>query len=203
MKIVDTRGERCPKPIIETKKALKEIAQGEVFAVVTDNKTAFLNISRFLSDNEIKFSVTESDGVWRFEVNNEKGISETTPAESYCEPDNNTGTGSYAVAISSETMGSGSDELGRNLMKSFFIALSVMERLPSLVVFYNSGVKLAAEGSDIADYLADLNRKGVEMILCGTCVDYYKLENKLVCGKIGDMYQILEKLSLAGNIIRP
>jgi selenium metabolism protein YedF len=203
MKVVDTRGERCPKPIIETRKAIKETSAGEVFAVLTDNKTSFNNISRFLADNGIRFSVTESDGVWRFEVNNERGITETSAAENYCEPVNSTGDGRYAVAITSEIMGSGSDELGRNLMKSFFVALSVMERLPSLIVFYNSGVKLAAEGSDVSDYLVELDKKGVELILCGTCVDYFKIGSKLACGKIGDMYQILEKLSLAGNVIRP
>lgn len=204
MKVVDTRGEKCPRPIIETRKALKETSAGEIFAVLTDNKTSFNNISRFLADNRIKFSVSESGGVWKFEVNNDRGVVVTTPAEEYCETDNSRNLpGGYAVAITSELMGSGDDVLGRKLMKSFFVALSCMEQMPSVIAFYNSGVKLAMKESEVAGYLQEIEKKGVELILCGTCVDYFKLEGRTCAGKTGDMYHILEKLSAAGNVIRP
>ena len=203
MKIVDTRGKRCPAPIIETKKALKESAKGEIFSVLTDNRTSFLNVSRFLTDNKINFTVTESFGVWTFEVNNSSGKTETTPAEDYCGSDGNAGPGGYAVAITSEFMGHGDDKLGKMLIRSFFVALSVMEELPTVIVFYNSGVKLAAKGSEVTDLLLEIEAKGVEIILCGTCVDFFGLGNNTVSGKIGDMYQILQRLAAAGNVIRP
>lgn len=204
MKIVDTRGQKCPRPIIETKKALKEAKAGEIFTILIDNKTSFTNISRFLNDNKIRFSVQESGGVWKLEVNNEKGIAVTTPAEAYCEINNNNPQkGSYVVAVTSETMGTGDDILGRKLMRSFFVALSCHDDLPSTVVFYNSGVKLAVKDSDCAEYLVELESKGVELIMCGTCIDHFKLEGKLCAGKTGDMYQIMEKLSGAGAILRP
>jgi selenium metabolism protein YedF len=203
MKIVDTRGKRCPIPIIETKKALKESAKGEIFTVLTDNKTSFLNVSRFLTDNKIKFAVTESSGVWTFEVNNESGKTETTPAEDYCGTERNAGPGGYAVAITSEFMGQGDDKLGKILIRSFFVALSVMDELPTVIVFYNSGVKLAAKGSEVTDLLLEIEARGVEIILCGTCVDFFGLDNKTAVGKTGDMYQILQRLAAAGNVIRP
>jgi selenium metabolism protein YedF len=203
MKIVDTRGKRCPTPIIETKKALRESAKGEMFTVLTDNKTSFLNVSRFLTDNNIKFTVSESSGVWNFVVNNDTGKTETTPAEDYYGTVPDGGTGGYAVAIASEYMGQGDDKLGKILIKSFFVALSVMDELPSVIVFYNSGVKLAAKGSEVADLLTEIGGKGVEVILCGTCVDYFGMGNDTAFGKIGDMYQILQKLSAAGKVIRP
>lgn len=205
MKIVDTRGEKCPKPIIETKKALKETGSGEIFRVLTDNKTSFTNISRFLGDNKIKYIVTEKDGVWTFEVtNNETGNTTLTAAENYCEPElpldmkNN-----YAVAVTSEFMGSGDDQLGKKLMKSFFVAVSCLDEKPSVMVFYNSGVKLAVRDSEVIDLLREIEKKGVEVILCGTCVDHYKLGESLGAGTIGDMYLIMQKLSAAGNVIRP
>jgi len=107
------------------------------------------------------------------------------------------------VAITSELMGQGDDMLGKKLMHSFFVALSVMDELPSVIVFYNSGVKLAVNDSDVIDLLKEIEKKGVEMILCGTCVDHFGIGDATGAGKIGDMYQILQKLSAAGNVIRP
>jgi len=83
------------------------------------------------------------------------------------------------------------------------VALSCLERMPAVITFYNSGVKLAAKDSEVAGYLQEIEKKGVELILCGTCVDHFKLEGKTCAGKIGDMYLILEKLSASGNVIRP
>jgi selenium metabolism protein YedF len=204
MRLVDTRGEKCPKPIVETKKALKESSAGETFRVLTDSKSSFNNVSRFLSDNKIKYSVSEEGGIWTFEVTNEAGNSTLTNAEAYCEPDQ---TGSadnnYAVAVTSEFMGSGDDFLGKKLIKSFFVALSVLDELPSVVVFYNSGVKLAVKDSEIIDILKEIENKGVEIISCSTCVDHFSLGDSIGAGKAGDMYLILQKLSSAGNVIRP
>jgi selenium metabolism protein YedF len=204
MKIVDTKGERCPKPIIETKKALREANAGEIFIVITDNKSAFVNISRFLSDNKIKFSASEKSGIWEFEVTKETGEAISTPAEDYCDTEVPAGKATgYAVAISSELMGQGDDDLGKKLMKSFFVALSVLDELPSVIAFYNSGVKLTVRESEVIDILQEVEKKGVEIIICGTCVDHYKLGNKINIGSIGDMFSILEKLSSAGNVVRP
>jgi selenium metabolism protein YedF len=204
MKVVDTRGEKCPKPIIETKKALKETSTGEIFTVLTDSNTSFKNISRFLADNKIKYSVTEKNGIWSFEVINETGNANMAMAENYCENDLPVNSkGNYAIAITSEIMGSGDDALGKKLMKSFFVSLSCLEELPSVIVFYNSGVKLAAKDSEVIDLVKEIEHKGVEIILCGTCVDHFKLGDSIRAGTIGDMYLILEKLSMAGNVIRP
>jgi selenium metabolism protein YedF len=204
MKVVDTRGEKCPRPIIETKKALRETNAGESFNVLTDNKTSFNNISRFLADNHIRFSVTGKDGTWTFVVSNEAGNSPLTAAEDYCEPDIPVREKSdYAVAVSSEYMGSGDDVLGKNLIKSFFVGLSVQDKLPSVIAFYNSGVKLVVNDSEVIDIIKEIESKGVEIVICGTCVDYYKLGDSVAAGKIGDMYLILQKLSTSGNVIRP
>jgi selenium metabolism protein YedF len=204
MRIVDTRGEKCPKPIIETKKALRESAAGETFRVLTDSKTSFSNVSRFLSDNNIKYSVSEEGGIWTFEVTNEAVASTLTDPESYCEPDKSgSSDNGYAVAITSEFMGSGDDVLGKKLMKSFFVALSVLDELPAVVVFYNSGVKLVTGDSEVIDILHEIESKGVGIISCSTCVDHFELDNSVDVGKTGDMYTIMQMLSRAGKVIRP
>jgi selenium metabolism protein YedF len=204
MRIIDTKGQRCPIPIIETRKALKASHKGETFEVVSDDRTAFSNISRFLNDNQIKFSVSESKGIWTFKITSETGASDTMPAEKYCEPvDIETPSGDFAVVISSEIMGQGDDELGRRLIKSFLVALSCLDTMPSSVMFYNSGVKLTTDDSEVIELLHEIERKGVEILICGTCVDHFKLGTKINVGKICDMYIITQKLSEAGNIIKP
>jgi selenium metabolism protein YedF len=204
MKIVDTKGEKCPKPIIETKKALRESRVGETFMIIIDNKTSFTNISRFLSDNSIKFSVSEDSGIWTFQVTKKSGEAISTHVEDYCEVKAAVETnGNFAVAVSSEMMGQGDDNLGRQLMNSFFIALSSLDEMPSVIAFYNSGVKLAINSSGVIDTLRLIEKKGAEIILCGTCVDYYKIGDKIGVGKISDMYIITQKLSAAGNVLKP
>jgi TusA-related sulfurtransferase len=135
MRIVDTKGQKCPVPIIETRKALRASHAGETFVVITDNNTAFSNISRFLGDNKIKFSVSEEKGTWTFSITNDKEVTVTAPAEDYCETTQPLiPAGDYAVVISSLTMGQGDDELGRKLMKSFFVALSCLDTMPSSIM---------------------------------------------------------------------
>jgi len=204
MKIIDTKGQKCPGPIIETKKALRESMMGETFKVITDNKTSFANISRFLGDNKIKYSVSEERGIWTFLITNETGQAVTNAAgTSYEVNAPKKSQAGFAVAISSELMGKGDDDLGRQLMKSFLIALSCLDEIPEVVAFYNSGVKLALKDSDTIEPIQDLERKGTEIILCSTCVDHFKISDKIGAGRIGDMYIIAQKLSSAGNVLRP
>jgi selenium metabolism protein YedF len=200
---VDTRGKKCPVPIIETRKALKASREGETFEVVTDDRTAFSNISRFLKDNNIKFSVSEGGESWTFLITN-TGMVDTT----YYDENDGSGfpevpAGDFTVVISSEIMGQGDEELGLRLMKSFFIALSCLDSMPSSVMFYNSGVKLTVKNSEVIEILHEIERKGVEILICGTCVDHYKLGNLIDVGTICDMYLITQKLAKTGNIIKP
>jgi selenium metabolism protein YedF len=204
MNKVDTRGKKCPVPIIETRKALKESHAGETFEVLTDDRTAFSNISRFLNENKIRFEVSEGQDIWTFTITNEAGVTETSVAEDYCQPvypENP--SGNFAVVISSEVMGQGDSDLGKKLMKSFFVALSCLDTMPSSVMFYNSGVKLTTENSEVIEMLYEIERRGVEILICGTCVDHFKIGDKISVGKIRDMYIITDRLSKTGNIIRP
>ena len=204
MKVIDTRGQKCPIPIIETRKALKETPAGEAFSLLTDSRTSFNNVSRYLTDNGIEFTFTETAGTWTFTVTGSAGQSDLTAPENYCEPElPEAAKGDYAVAVTSDIMGSGDDILGRRLIKSFFLSLSCLDLMPRVMVFYNSGVKLAVNGSEVIDLLKEIESKGVEIILCSTCVDYYELAGVIGVGKTGDMFQILQKLSAAGNVIRP
>jgi len=204
MKIVDTKGELCPAPLIAAKKALREIAVGDSFIILTDNHTSFNNLSRFLSDNNTRFTVTEEDGVWTLTVTRLKGEINKTKAQEYCAPAiAHFEKGNFIVVISSDKMGEGDDELGHLLMLNFIKALKDLDRLPQKIVFYNKGVTIVTKSSPVIDHLTDLEKMGVELLLCATCVNFYKIEDQTGAGILSNMYVIAEAMASAGNIIKP
>jgi len=204
MRIVDTKGQLCPAPLIAAKKALKETAEGETFRVLTDNQTSFDNLCRFLKDNGAGFQVEESEGVWTMTVTRITGENVETKVEEYCIPAiSHFEKGNYVVAITSDKMGEGDSELGYLLMANFIKALKDLNKLPQHMVFYNRGVTLAVKDSPVVEHISDLGKMGVEIHLCATCVNHYKLEKNIAVGTLSNMYSIAEIMASAGNIIRP
>ena len=88
-------------------------------------------------------------------------------------------------------------------MKAFLHVATELEAGPDVMIFYNAGVKLAAEGSDFLNDLKELEKKGVKMLVCGTCVNYYNLTGKIAVGIVSNMYDIAGTLSRAGRIVQP
>ena len=123
--------------------------------------------------------------------------------EDYCSVSEETETRKAVVAITSDKMGSGDDELGTRLMSSFFKVLPLTEPLPYAIVIYNAGVKLAVTGSPVEEYLKELETKGVRIYICITCVDYFNIKDKINVGIISDMYQIINVLNEASLVLRP
>lgn len=204
MKVVDAKGQLCPAPLIATRKALKESAVGESFIVLTDNQTSLNNVTRFLSDNNTAFRVKEEKGVWSLTITKSAGEMVHPEAEDYCENDiSHFEKGNYIIAISSDKMGEGDDHLGHLLMANFIKAIKDLDRLPDKIVFYNKGVTLAAKDSPVVEDLKDLEKMGVKLLLCATCINYYALESGVATGILSNMYVIAEAMASAGNIIRP
>ena len=117
-----------------------------------------------------------------------------------CIPDGRKNT---VVVISSDKMGGGSDELGEALLKSFLFALSQQDDLPSLILFYNGGAKMTVEDSPALEDIQSMEAQGVEILTCGTCLNYYGLTEKLAVGEVTNMYVIVERMSQASLIIKP
>ncbi len=105
--------------------------------------------------------------------------------------------------LSSDQMGGGNEELGRILMKGFVYALTQLEELPETVLLYNGGARLSVEGSQSLEDLKNLEAQGVEILTCGTCLNYYELSDKLKVGSVTNMYEIAEKMAGARLVIRP
>jgi selenium metabolism protein YedF len=204
MKVVDARGLACPRPIIETKKALREAASGDTITVLIDNETSLGNVCKFLKDNGCFFSESRAQGHWEVVVSASSTPIADKPVDEYCElPVPPVPSGNYVVALTSEFMGQGDDKLGSRLMASFVDILTELDNQPSSVLCYNSGVKLALPGSPVVDTLKELERRGAEVILCGTCIDFFDLKGKTVAGTISDMYRIAGRMADASSVIKP
>ena len=100
-------------------------------------------------------------------------------------------------------MGSGNDELGKVLIKGFIFAVTQLDELPEQMLFYNGGAVLTCEGADTLEDLKNLEAQGVEILTCGTCLDYYGLKEKLQVGSVTNMYAIVEAMNRADKIICP
>jgi selenium metabolism protein YedF len=107
------------------------------------------------------------------------------------------------VYINSQLLGGGDEALGSFLMKAFLKTLLDLETPPNRLILVNSGVQLAAEGSKVLESLQSLSQKGVEIVCCGTCIDFYELKGKIRVGGISNMYDILQSMLEADRVIRP
>ncbi|MDI3533949.1 MAG: hypothetical protein PWQ82_314 [Thermosediminibacterales bacterium] len=191
-KQIDARGLSCPQPVIITKKALEEIKSGRITTIV-DNEVARDNVTKLAKSLDCRVDIHEQNG--EYYINIEKGH-DISLEEPLMETDD-----TLIILISSDELGDGSERLGRILQKSFLYSLTEAEKLPKTLLFINGGVKLTTEGSDVIDSLKELQRRGVEILSCGTCLDYFNLKDKLLIGSITNMYTIVEKLTNAKKVI--
>lgn len=189
MKEIDARGLVCPQPVILTKRALEEISEGEVVAIV-DNITARENVSRLAANLNYEYEISDEEGCHYIRIRKVSGNQKPIVKEE-----------SLVIVITSDKLGQGAEELGKVLMKSYTYALTETTPLPKAVIFLNSGVKLTSEGSEVLENIKKLEDSGVEIVSCGTCLDFYQLKDKLKVGIVGNMYSIIEKMNSAGKVI--
>ena len=199
--IIDAKGFPCPVPVIMTKKALDENTD---ITVLVDNKTAADNVSMFAKSKGCTVKKTDK-GDKEFEIHILSNCIKSETAESNgVSCTEMTFTDGLAVfAFQSDIMGRGNDELGRILIKAFIHTITELEQKPDAMVFYNTGVKLAAADSDVAADISLLEKNGVRILVCGTCVNYFELGGKMGAGTISNMYDILNTLNTAGRIVTP
>ncbi|MGD0623274.1 MAG: sulfurtransferase-like selenium metabolism protein YedF [Thermodesulfobacteriota bacterium] len=198
-KKIDCRGLACPQPVLETKKAL-ENPEAEEILVLLDNPSSKENVRRFAESQGHRVSVSEDKGI--FEVRIKKGKEKSASKEGKTESIQCLTSGDLVLFIDTDSLGRGSEELGRILMRSFLQTLEQSEVQPQKVILINSGVKLACEGSEVLEDLQELAAKGAKILSCGTCLDYFAIKKKLMVGKVSNMYEILNSLSQAGRLIK-
>ncbi len=191
---VNAIGDVCPIPVVKTKKAMQELNGAGTIEVLVDNEIAVTNVTKMASaagGNVVSEKLAEKEYKIVIELD---GAKEEAAAD---EEEN------LVVVISSDRMGSGNDALGKVLIKGFIFAITQLDKLPKTMLFYNGGATLTAEGSDSLEDLKHLEEQGVEILTCGTCLNYYELADKLQVGGVTNMYAIVEKMAGADKIIQP
>lgn len=216
---LDCRGMACPKPLVMTK---KEIESGHCkVSVCVDNETAVKNLTRLAEKSHLNLEVTLSEEGWIMQFSprdNESGlVGDAGDQGAVLEQENQTalldsvgqtctpyGCG-WSVFIGKDYIGDGSQELGYNLMKMALYTLSESDDVPASILFMNAGVTLVAgnkeERRQIVENLQTLQNKGTEILVCGTCLNYYGLDGQLLIGEVSNMYDILERMKEAAKVI--
>ena len=196
MKEIDCRGMACPQPVITTKQALDQLKEGDLIVIV-DNPSSSENVERFARSQgcSVTMEKKEEDYYVHIQKGEDKDEKEVAGKQGKDRK--------IVVYINSDLLGGGDEALGSFLMKAFLKTLLDLEKIPDRLILINSGVRLASEGSQTLDTLRTCSEKGVEIVSCGTCLDFYKLRDKLGVGRVSNMFDILESMVEADCLIRP
>ncbi|MBN7572997.1 MULTISPECIES: sulfurtransferase-like selenium metabolism protein YedF [Clostridium] len=201
-KVLDAKGKECPMPVIMAK---KEIDSGNnSFVVEVDNDIAVQNLKKLANNQGFAVSVEEENSL--FKVYFSKDLDKLSEVEVFNETsdkleENKTEIGNWSVFIGKEIIGAGNEELGKSLIKMYLYTISESDNLPKSILFMNDGVKVPTLNHQAAEHLRDLETKGVEILVCGACLNFYGLEEKLKVGKVSNMYYITNCMKEASKVI--
>lgn len=196
-KLVDATSQACPIPVIMTK---KEIDNGEERIITkVDNKIAVENLKKLAATTGFEVEVREEGGLYTVALSKE--CKECNAMLEALEQQKQVPKADYAVFIGKDYIGEGDQELGKNLMRMFLYTLTESDDLPSYILFMNGGVKLPTLDEQAVDHIKKLKEKGVEVLVCGACLNYYKIAEELKVGQVSNMYEILDKMQKAGKVI--
>lgn len=227
---IDAKGKPCPQPVILAIRALDALQAGETLQVQVDNEAAVENLKRMAQKKGAAADVKADGSCWIVEIvpagapaaqsgaglsgavatggaqsgaalsgGAQSSLSAEEQAQQICGVPTR---GPVVVAIGSAEMGNGDPKLGKILMKSFLYSLTQLDALPQTVLFFNGGVRMTTEGSESIEDLKALEAQGVEILSCGTCLDFYGLKDKLRVGGITNMYVIAQTMAEAGNVVK-
>ncbi len=193
---IDARGLACPQPVILTRNAMREAT--EVVTLVSQRDQVD-NVSRLAERAGWQVTFEQADEGWAIQMTQgeTKEEPELTPDLTACPPSQ--GQRTQVVLLSNDKIGDGDPELGAILMRSFLYTLGALEPFPETLILLNAGVKLAVEGSPVLEDLLALEREGVQILACGTCLDFYQLTERLAVGTVSNMYVIAETLLAADH----
>ena len=198
---LDCLGLPCPQPVLLTKEALEQ--GGTFVAVLVDNEASRDNVIRFARNLGHQVEVIAlHQGHFRISITADTSQSAAIvdQQEILCEISKKP---SMVYVISSDSMGRGDDELGWALLQTYIQTIKDIQPLPEKIIFYNSGVKQVTTESGALEALNQLQAQGVEILACGTCLDFFKLKSAIKVGQISNMYDIMNAMTSADKIVSP
>jgi selenium metabolism protein YedF len=189
MTTLDARDLACPEPVIRTKKALENAVVGQL-TVLVNSSEAGENVQRFARSQGCEVQMAEKDGVFTLEIRKVQAAAEKKQENT------------AVMLITGDRLGDGDEALGQLLLASFINTLPEAGNKPAKMLFLNRGVMLTTQGSRVLDSLQQLERAGVQIFSCGTCLNHFQLKEKLMVGKITNMYDTVDSLLSAEKVIR-
>jgi selenium metabolism protein YedF len=192
---VDARGQACPQPVMQTRRAM---LQADHVVTLVDNEGSATNVLRMAESAGWRALMAPQGNDYRIELSRPGAASEVAAiplgkAETL--------SGPVVLALSGDQMGHSDPELGRLLMASFVRTLFAVQPKPDQILLFEAGVKLACQDSPVLDELRALEAQGIEILACRTCLDFYKLTEKLAVGSISNMFVIAETMFAAGRLV--
>lgn len=203
-RVVDARGLACPQPVVLTGKAL---AQADHVTTIVDNPVAVENVTRLARSKGFSVSIAERpEGTYltlcREGAREEpEGMAVPLSLPRRADENRQPAAGGTVLLVASDCIGRGPAELGARLMATFFQILPQLDSRPAKIILMNSGVKLATENSACLEDLRALAEQGIEILACGTCLNYFDLTKRLAVGRVSDMYEIATSLFEAGRTV--
>ncbi len=198
---LDCRGLACPQPVLRAKEALEQGAA--CIEVLVDNEASKHNVSRFARSQGHEVACTDRpDGCFAVTV-----TATTKPTNLPFDPSDYPcpvpAPPRMIYVIASDSMGRGSEELGWALLQTYIQTIKDVSPLPEKIIFYNSGVRLVTAASGALEALKQLQAQGVEILACGTCLDFFKLKSAIQVGQISNMHEIMSAMAGADKIVSP
>jgi selenium metabolism protein YedF len=172
--------------------------QGDQIVTLVDNETSVTNVSRMAEKEGWQVHVVPQGDEFRIEL--ARGDAQPQ-AEPMTVGRAEVVSGPLVLVVSSDIMGRGEVELGSILIRGFFHTLGEVQPLPQRILFFNTGVRLACTGSPVLDDLRALEDKGIEFLVCGTCLNHLELTEQLAAGQVSNMYDIAETMLSAGKVV--
>ncbi len=223
---LDCFGETCPKPVVRALQALADPASAGAVRVAVDNEVAVENLRRLAASRKTEARVEEIPGGWSVEIVEApgagdgpeapgapaaSGTGEIGPVESDAGGASADAAAAVAagarpdapavVLIGGAGLGRGDDELGGILMRGVLYALSQRAEVPRTIIFYNGGARLTSAGSPALEDIRELERRGTEVLTCGTCLDYLGITDELAVGGVTNLYAITEAMMGTGRVV--
>lgn len=196
---IDAIGKACPMPVIMAKKEIE--ANHGNFVIIVDNGIAVQNLKKLATKMEYYIAVKEQDECFIVSFNTDNAILTEAQDFKIKIEEKSANNRSWVVFMGKETVGEGDDQLGVLLAEMFFYTLSQADEVPESIILMNAGVRLATIHKRVIDHLQILNQRGVSILVCGTCLDYYGLIEELAIGEISNMYDITEKMFAATKVV--
>ena len=201
MKEIDARGLACPAPVLQTKAAI-ELEGAADIKVTVDNPAAQQNVQRFMESKGFATQLDQEGTDYRITGHAAKGVAGTpAPAPAPFKRPPQDEHQRIVVLCATDRLGSGDDVLGRKLMVNFIKTLKEMGPDLWQLIFVNNGVKLAIDDSPVLDELKAYEADGLTILVCGTCLDHFKLLDRKQVGTTTNMLDIVTAMQLADKTI--